>query len=421
MNFINIIRKRGIAGIYITMLVLAVVFAMGMAISLITHNEQKMYRNEIKSAQAYYTAEAGVEDALYRLKNHMNWSTPYVLPINNDSTTVEISEIIGGVRTITSTGNASDRTRKVQAVNIVSVDEISFYYGAQVGDGGMEMKNGSRVKGNVFSNGSVIGLGVIDDSVVVATNGNRIEDLNIGGDAKTHTCIDCTIGGDLTYVSGGALQNCTASGFVKEQPNEIEPKDLPIPQALIDEWKQEAEAGGVIIGDYSIPGSDTQSLGPVKIEGNLTTNNNSTLIVQGTIWVTGNVLTNNGTIIELDPSFYGANSGIIIVDGKIDIQLNVVLRGTGQPGSYLMLLSTSSSLDPANPAINIDNNAEGAIFYASQGVIYLNNNVSAREITGYKVYLQNNATVEYESGLEDTYFSSGSGGSWEVSSWKEVE
>ena len=86
-----------------------------------------------------------------------------------------------------------------------------------------------------------------------------------------------------------------------------------------------------------------------------------------------------------------------------------------------MLLSTNSSLDDLNPAIEVDNNTDAAIFYANQGLIAIRNNVQVREITGYKVYLDNNAEVQYESGLENTSFSSGSGGTWEVASWKEVE
>jgi hypothetical protein len=44
-----------------------------------------------------------------------------------------------------------------------------------------------------------------------------------------------------------------------------------------------------------------------------------------------------------------------------------------------------------------------------------------REATGYKLYLDNNAEIEYEVGLEDTTFSSGPSGGWDVVSWEEIE
>ena len=86
-----------------------------------------------------------------------------------------------------------------------------------------------------------------------------------------------------------------------------------------------------------------------------------------------------------------------------------------------MFLSMDSSLNEEFAAIDVDNNAEGAIFYTVNGVIRLRNNIKIREATGHKLYLDNNAIVEYETGLENTNFSSGPGGSWEVVSWQEIE
>jgi hypothetical protein len=69
----------------------------------------------------------------------------------------------------------------------------------------------------------------------------------------------------------------------------------------------------------------------------------------------------------------------------------------------------------------VNNNAAGAIFYTSNGLILLSNNMLAREVTGYKIQIDNNAVIEYESGLESSIFSSGPGGSWIVENWKETE
>jgi len=414
--------KNGFAALYLTVLILAVIIAISVSISILTFGQQKISQNITKSSQAYYASEAGVEDVLLRLVKKMNWSSPYNLKVGNATATVEISDIVGGTRTITSKGNSLNRIRKIQIVYAISTQQVSFHYGAQVGEGGMIMGNGSQVLGNVFSNGSVTGGGTIQNSIIVAGNGNKIDGITVGNDATVHTCKDSNIGGNLTYVSGGSIQNCTVGGATSTRPNEIELQPLPISQSQIDEWEEDAAAGGVITTNISISG--TKILGPIQIgtstnPKNLTVENGATLIIEGTVYVTGDITFNNNATVNLDSS-YGSLSGIILTEGVITVENNVILNGSGQAGSYVLLLSTKN--DTTNPVIDIRNNAAGSvIYYANSGLIYLANNMYAREVTGYKIQIANNAIIQYESGLEETNFSSGPGGSWEVTDWKEIE
>ena len=419
---LNFKNQKGFAALFITILVLAVIFGIAVSISILTLGQQKISQNITKSSQAYYASEAGVEDVLLRLVKKMNWSSPYNLKVGNATATVEISDIVGGTRTITSKGNSLNRIRKIQIVYAISTQQVSFHYGAQVGEGGMIMGNGSQVLGNVFSNGSVTGGGTIQNSIIVAGNGNKIDGITVGNDATVHTCKDSNIGGNLTYVSGGSIQNCTVGGATSTRPNEIELQPLPISQSQIDEWEEDAAAGGVITTNISISG--TKILGPIQIgtstnPKNLTVENGATLIIEGTVYVTGDITFNNNATVNLDSS-YGSLSGIILTEGVITVENNVILNGSGQAGSYVLLLSTKN--DTTNPVIDIRNNAAGSvIYYANSGLIYLANNMYAREVTGYKIQIANNAIIQYESGLEETNFSSGPGGSWEVTDWKEIE
>ncbi|MFC1629698.1 pilus assembly PilX N-terminal domain-containing protein [Patescibacteria group bacterium] len=427
-NKIYIQKKsnRGFAALFVTILILAVILGVVVSITVLTVGEYRMSRNIAESSQIYYAAEAGVEDALLRLTKGMNWSSPYTLSAGGALSTIEISSILGGARTIDSESSKKTLARKIEVVYSVETVNVSFYYGAQVGEGGMDLGNNARISGNVFSNGSVIaltGIGYIDNSITVATNGNKIQGLDVGDDAMAHTCQDSTIGGDLTYVS--TLVNCTAGGAVKTQPGEIDPKELPITLDQIDGWKTEASIGGILDDDYDLGISETASLGPAQIgtvasPKNLILGNNAVLTLTGTVYVTGDIVVGNNAIIQLNPS-YGSTGGAIVMDGKINFSNNASFQGSGQPGSYLLVVSTNSSLDPASPAIDVYNNAEGAIFYTNSGLIYIHNNVIIKEVTGYKVKLDNNATVTYETGLSDASFSSGPGGSWEVISWREVE
>jgi len=433
MVFLNKINKeKGFALFYTSILILAIMLAAVISISALTYNQQKVFQDIVKSSQAYYTAEAGIEDIILRLENNMNWSSSYTLSVGNGSTEIEVSNIVGGSRTIASNGDVSNRIRKIRIVYQISSSEVSFHYGAQIGDGGMEMGNNSRVKGNVFSNGSVLAAqkGYIDNTIKVATIGSSIEGLIIGEDAYTHNCKDSTIAKTL-YYSGGSLQNCDATEGSKANPTQ-EAKDFPIAQAQIDEWKAEASCsenpGCIIEGDYILDGGATDYLGLKKITGNMILDNNATLILTSTIWIVGDITIKNGAAIRLDLNSYGNISGVLVTDGKVDVKPGVMLEGSGEEGSYLLIVSTNDSLDDAAPAINIDNTTSGGVFYTPNiydsrngGLIVIRNNVQAREVTGYKVFLDENAVVEYEYGLEDAEFSSGPGGSWEVISWKEVE
>jgi len=419
---------KGYIALISVLIISAVMLLITIGVSYFGISQSKMTIQKNQTLESYYLAQACAEEASMKLKEDLEYQGNETININGNSCTILPVEGSGNEnRVVKTSSNAYNQIRKIQIVYKISTEQVSFHYGAQVGDGGMSMGNNSRVKGNIYSNGSVIpakggNKGFIDDSIIVAINGNRIEGLQVGKDAKVHTCKDSQITGTLTYVSGGSVQNCTVGGTTITQPNEIPVKDFPIPQSQIDKWKSEAEGGGVISGDYTISGKITQNLGPKKITGNLLVDNNATLNMLGTIWVVGNLRIDNGAMIKLDSNSYGSNSGVIVVDGKIKVRPNTYLRGSGQEGSYLMLLSTNPEVsDTANPAIDVDNNSDAAIFYANQGLIVLKNKINAREVTGYKIFLANNAEILYEAGLEEATFSSGPGGSWEVVSWKEIE
>jgi hypothetical protein len=67
------------------------------------------------------------------------------------------------------------------------------------------------------------------------------------------------------------------------------------------------------------------------------------------------------------------------------------------------------------------NNVGTVIIYGSRGQVHLNNTAGAKEVTGYKIFLDNNASITYESGLANANFTSGPGGGFNIPSWKEIE
>ncbi|MFH1611708.1 MAG: type II secretion system protein [bacterium] len=412
-------KQKGFTLLFTIIVILSISFIIVSGLTFLTASNFASVQNKVKSTQSYYAAETGIEDYLYRLREGMETPSSNTFNVDGKTITVILSEPIGGARIIVAEGNTDNRIRKVSAVYTITSEEVSFHYGTQAGEGGIRMGNNSQVQGNVFSNGNITGGGEITGTAIIAFNGNEINGIEVGGDAHTYNCTNSNINGTLNYVTGGTITNCTYSDLV-ELEEEITNGDLPITDEQITNWENAAAGGGTITGDYAIAGGDSVSMGPIKITGDLTINNNATLNTTGTIYVEGNINTNNNATIKLDSGF-GSDSGVILSDGKINIDNNVNLQGSGITSSYLLLLSTNNSLDPMNPAIDVDNNAEGAVFYASNGIIRLRNNISAREATGYQIRLDNNAVITYETGLQDLRFPSGPGGSWSVANWQEVE
>ncbi len=229
------------------------------------------------------------------------------------------------------------------------------------------------------------------------------------GNTYAHTVTNATIRG-TNYCQTGSNNNKTCD------TSRVDPVQLPMPiseQNILD-WKDAAAAGGTITGDYTVPSNI--NLGPKKITGNLTLNNNRTLTMDGTIWVQGNLLIDNGSTLKLN-SNYGTSEGVIIVDGTISINNNSTFQGSGATGSYMMALTTSSSTS----AINLSNNAGAVALYAANGTINVNNNGTAISLTGYYIHLNNNAVITYEEGLANANFVSGPSGTWNVNSWNETE
>ena len=146
-------NKKGFAALFVTILVMLTMIGIAISITILTISEHKISRAISESTQAYYTAEAGIEDIVFRMSKAKNWSSSYNLSCGGGDALVQVSDAGGGSRTITSKGTFSNAARKIRTIYTISTEEISFYYGAQVGDGGVLMSNNARVRGNIFSNG----------------------------------------------------------------------------------------------------------------------------------------------------------------------------------------------------------------------------------------------------------------------------
>ena len=409
-------------------------------------------RFSLAAAQARSLAEAGIDKAVYELNQSSNYSGENETPLGNGVFSVSVASIDSNTKRVTVTGSVPNSvrptaTKVVQATIGIDASVVSFNYGVQIGQGGLEMSNSSKIIGNVYAGGNIIGTNSarIQGDAIVSGPAGIIEGMVIDGNAWSHTIKgDSTVGGNAnhsvlqnTTVTGAvvadAISNCTIGGTAKydtrssctvsgiattPNPDAFIPAEalpLPISEAQIDAWEAEAVIGGTE-GSQTFS-SGTRSLGPMKINGNLTLSGSAELVVTGILWVTGEIKLSNTSVLRLDAS-YGNSNGVVMagVDesasaGYIEISNSAQVLGSGVAGSHLMLLSQR---EMGSDAIKTSNNSVTAILYAGEGQIEISNSADLKEVTAHKLKITNNSTVTYESGLQNASFSNGPGGSWAV-------
>jgi len=568
--------------VVIFFLVVSLVTILGFS-SPIVRELQNAFEVE-KSRSAYFVAEAGIEDAVYRIVNGMSIDASETVSLNGGSTITTITDIIDG-KEIVSVSDISSRVRKVRSDLSTSVTGVAFFYGAQVGEGGVIMDNNARIEGsggavgNIYSNGPISGgngstitgdatvasglvedvqarstvcnqdqiagktnpeidfaqsfqpsssdtlakvslyikkvgnpssvnvrivpdnAGVPDTSALasdtlnaslvgsnyawidvsfsspatltagqtywIVLDANRsnskywvwcrdsnngfgngvakysedwdsdpwssaitgdlafktylgsglssIDDVDILLTAKANTITDSSVGGDAYYQT---ILNTTVVGT--SYPGSADPPVIPLPisDANLADWRVDALVGGTIVGNCPGTAGCGATMGPVKIDGDVVVTNGDTLTLTGTIHVTGSITVSNNGSVDCAAG-YGTASCVLLSDGVVTVSNNAIFDGSGDPDSYIMVLSDVSGC--GTTAINLSNNAIGAIFYATKGLVDISNGADVTSVVGCTLNISNNGTVTYEVGVSDLDFSSGPGGGWKISTWKEVE
>ena len=171
-------------------IVLGVVIVIVASLTLTTLMEQKLSRNFNKSFLAYYAAESGIEDSIYRIVKGKYYQASNSLDVESSLATINISGS-SNQKVILVNGEQDNRFRNLQVKLGISADAVSFYYGIQVGEGGMIMGNNSQItavgsdKGSVYSNGNIQGGNgaTITGDAFVATGTPLLDQQSINADS----------------------------------------------------------------------------------------------------------------------------------------------------------------------------------------------------------------------------------------------
>lgn len=278
----------------------------------------------------------------------------------------------------------------------------------------------SQSNGGTWESTSSSTLDVYFDVYVGGSTG-IIDGITVGssgtGDAWSYEVKNSTVAGTI-YCFAGTSNNkaCDTS-----RPVPVE-QAFPVSDGNIDDWKNEALAGGST-STISL-GNGTHTLGPIKINGDLSIGSGGILNLSGTVYVTGDILVNGGAIVRVNPALSN-KSVILLADGKVKSNGGGQFQGSGVSGSYIVLVTTSSC--PAGLGCSGDNAVEvsggtgAVVINAQKGTLEFSGGAQAKQATAHKIIMSGGTTVTYESGLVNPVFDSGPSGAWNINSWKEVE
>ena len=160
-NKIKIKNNGGAAMIIIVFFFMLISLTILFGIVTPVVREFQIAKSTYNSKQSYFIAESGVEDIMYRVKNSMNVGTigsSRTLYLNNSFVPIptDLTDLGGGHKEITTTGDVNSNERTVDLV-LTTATGVSFNYGVQVGQGGIDMVGGSGINGNIYANGPIIG------------------------------------------------------------------------------------------------------------------------------------------------------------------------------------------------------------------------------------------------------------------------
>ncbi len=393
-----------------------------------------------ESKQAHFAAESMTEDVAYRRIVDLtvdDVESNTLFGVDVIATTTE--DLVSFLWTIDAEADRNNVERQSQIVLAIG-DGSSFNFGLQSGTGGITLENNTEIVGNVFSNGAVVGDktgggAYVKGDVISAGPSGWVEEVHATGSVWSNTIHDIEVDVDAYYDTEDAASVVTGTRYTP-WPDQAT-ATFPISDETIQSWEDNITASGTIYsatstecsgGTFTVS-SDT-SLGDVRIDCDFEIDTpNVTLTLTGPVWVQGDIRLAKSTIRA--SSSVGARSVQMIADNnsnrstssRVVLNNTVEFYGSGEPKSYVLLLSMNDDAENSLPEIAIDLNQKAlydVLVYAPHGLIEIGGNFSIKEVTAYQMLIKNGGSVIYESGLVNMLFTSGPGGGFTLYDWSEI-
>ncbi len=185
----QVTKQKGAAMIIVVLFFIILSTTLLIGISSPISNQIKGTNEFLISKSSYNIADSQAENALYRF-NKGKTDAPDTISILGATATAVLTDV-GGQKNLVVEGSKSFFDRYIKAV--FETDEgVSFNYGLQVGNGGLQMSGSSYISGNVYANGDIVGEGnewsqqtYITGSAIAATLSNPTISFSISSSTQS--------------------------------------------------------------------------------------------------------------------------------------------------------------------------------------------------------------------------------------------
>jgi len=372
-----------------SLLILAVLVAIGTTIAMQTSTDIKISSNYKTSRQAFYDADAGVQYAIAKIKADSTFTLPsagssvpltYATPAGFSFTLSTLSKNAGSnTYSFTSTGNGSNNAQAAITATFGRDSAINF---AAFGDQKMDTKNGGSTQSydsssldptkNDPSSPSYVSTHEADvgsNDWLVTHNGASIDGSGVFGEQD-----------DGSATTNDIHSGTTFYGTAGVTVGRVDPDPLGV------------NSGGEYDPFTYATSNDNASAGvgtTISTKGSIT-------LTAGDYYFTSITL-KNGADLTIDTSAGPVN---IFLTGGIDFKNGSTIDVTGSPTDFSIYSNSTSKID-----FKHSSEFEGFV-YAPFADIDIKNSASVYgAIWGSSVDIKNSGTLYYDTALKDKYSS----------------
>jgi len=208
----------------------------------------------------------------------------------------------------------------------------------------------TRIRGLVNISHGAFAYAIAAKDKIIITN-STVDSVPDPGEANIHANVEIVITGGQSVVNGDASAVTTITGqeYITGTIEEYS-DNLMFPETYADLYRTIAQEGGTHEGSLKIDDGGTHYLGPLYINGNLEVNSNSTVILEGPLYIVGNLVQQYA---HIDGNEYMVTEG------------NVVIKGGGYGTLKLpVVVSLYGKIDLHGPVVD-------AVLYAPEGNVNL--------------------------------------------------
>ena len=409
----------------------------------LTQHSAEFVQQATKQVQAHQLAEAGLDRALEQLARDSTWTGENDTNLGPGTLTIAVSETDPpdpAKKRVVATGavprrqaGASQITLAIEVHGSGPGGQIGFNFAVQADTGGITMHHGSKIQGNVWSNGPVTGDSsaenqVITGTVTVAGPTGLIDRVKGTGSLTAHQITRAVTNANASadiltntnFQSGTGYWEDQQSGnhgtLVHQTFTPPTAQTLPITDAHLDQLRATTNQAPTFNGDYAVPAGSPQTLGPLVISGNLDLAGSAHLTLMGNVRVLGNITLGNGAIIDGDPAAFGGSdeTAVLLAEGDITANQSASFSGT------VVILAIATT---GNFTLHQSVQGKDILFAASpHGTTDVDQGDTVRQISAQTIILRNAAEIpSFPSTVQITYGGTG-GGTWVYTpgTWQEL-